>query len=105
MAPLGARPRPVGLAAPFADVRRLKRQCNSLVSPVLVTPCLRLSARSMPRLWIIPPTPKIMAEGTGLLVRFDEPRRSDLIRQTVEGTYEPFSDALSIHDWDVRNAQ
>jgi hypothetical protein len=46
-----------------------------------------------------------MAEGTGLLVRFDEPRRSDLIRQTVEGTYEPFSDALSIHDWDVRNAQ
>src|SRR6185503_1447438 len=47
----------------------------------------------------------IMADQTGLLVRFDEPRRADLIQRALDGIYEPFSDALSIHDWNFRSAQ
>lgn len=36
---------------------------------------------------------------TGLLIHFDEERRRDLIRRNIEGSYEPFTDALSISDW------
>lgn len=38
---------------------------------------------------------------TGLLLHFDEERRSDLIKDKVEGGYESFSDALSIPDWEL----
>ncbi|ONY02712.1 hypothetical protein [Burkholderia cenocepacia] len=41
------------------------------------------------------------SKNTGLLIYFDENRRRDLIRQKVEGSYEPFSDALSVYDWDI----
>jgi len=37
----------------------------------------------------------------GLLVYFDEEQRADLIREKIEGSYEPFTDAFSVHDWDV----
>ena len=36
---------------------------------------------------------------TGMLVRFDEDRRADLIREQVEGDFSPFTDALSVRDW------
>ena len=39
------------------------------------------------------------SKATGLLLHFDEERRSDLIRDNVEGGYESFSDALSVPDW------
>nr|WP_294863342.1 hypothetical protein [uncultured Pseudogulbenkiania sp.] len=39
------------------------------------------------------------ANNTGLLIFFDEDRRSDLIQERVQGRYEPFTDALSIRDW------
>ncbi|WP_321787104.1 hypothetical protein [Burkholderia pyrrocinia] len=42
-----------------------------------------------------------MGKNTGLLIYFDENRRRDLIRQGVEGSYEPFSDALSVYDWEI----
>lgn len=38
---------------------------------------------------------------SGLLVYFDETQRRDLIREEIEGTYEPFSDALSVKDWEL----
>lgn len=41
------------------------------------------------------------ANKNGLLIHFDEDRRSDLIQEKVEGSYEPFSDALSVHDWEI----
>ncbi|MCL6375501.1 hypothetical protein [Pectobacterium versatile] len=41
------------------------------------------------------------ANKTGLLIHFDENRRRDLIQEKVEGSYEPFSDALSVHDWEI----
>ena len=34
-----------------------------------------------------------------MLVRFDEDRRTDLLRDRVEGDYSPFTDALSVSDW------
>ena len=40
------------------------------------------------------------ASTTGLLIYFDEGRRRDLVQEKVEG-YEPFSDALSVHDWEM----
>lgn len=36
---------------------------------------------------------------TGLLIYFDEDRRRDLIQEKIEGSYEPFTDALSVPDW------
>jgi hypothetical protein len=39
------------------------------------------------------------ANKTGLLIYFDESRRLDLIQERIEGSYEPFSDALSVPDW------
>jgi hypothetical protein len=36
---------------------------------------------------------------TGMLVRFDENRRADLLRERVEGDFSPFTDALSVRDW------
>ncbi len=38
---------------------------------------------------------------TGMLVYFDEERRRDLIQERVEGTYAPFTDALSVLDWEI----
>jgi hypothetical protein len=43
----------------------------------------------------------LTASKTALLIHFDEDRRRDLIQSTVEGTYDAFSDALSVYDWDV----
>lgn len=40
-------------------------------------------------------------KATGLLLHFDEERRTDLIRDKVEGGYESFSDALSVPDWEL----
>jgi len=40
-------------------------------------------------------------KATGLLLHFDEERRSDLIQDKVEGGYESFSDALSVPDWEL----
>lgn len=37
----------------------------------------------------------------GLLVYFDEEQRRDLIREKIEGSYEPFTDAFSVHDWEI----
>ncbi|KKA06215.1 hypothetical protein VP02_18870 [Pseudomonas ogarae] len=37
----------------------------------------------------------------GLLVRFDESRRADLIKWKIGEGFESFSDALSVSDWDV----
>ena len=34
-----------------------------------------------------------------MLVRFDEERRADLLRERVEGDFSPFTDALSVRDW------
>jgi len=36
---------------------------------------------------------------TGLLLHFDEERRSYLIQESIEGGYGEFSDALSVTDW------
>ena len=36
---------------------------------------------------------------TGMLVRFDEDRRADLLQERVEGDFSPFTDALSVRDW------
>jgi len=36
---------------------------------------------------------------TGILVRFDEDRRADLLRERFEGDFSPFTDALSVRDW------
>ncbi|MFJ4290158.1 hypothetical protein ACIP1U_10275 [Cupriavidus sp. NPDC089707] len=41
------------------------------------------------------------ANKTGLVIYFDEERRRDLLQATAEGSYAPFSDALSIHDWEI----
>lgn len=41
------------------------------------------------------------ARNIGLLIHFDEARRGDLIQDRVEGSYESFSDALSVHDWEI----
>ena len=41
------------------------------------------------------------AKSTGLLIYFDEDRRSDLIQERIEGSYEPFTDALSVPDWEL----
>ena len=40
---------------------------------------------------------------TGMLVYFDETRRADLLQESVEGTFAPFTDALSIRDWALGN--
>ena len=40
-------------------------------------------------------------KSTGLLIYFDEDRRSDLIQEKIEGSYEPFTDALSVPDWEL----
>jgi hypothetical protein len=37
----------------------------------------------------------------GLLIFFDEEQRRDLIQERIKGSYEPFSDALSVRDWDI----
>lgn len=37
----------------------------------------------------------------GLLIYFDEERRRDLIHEKIKDDYEPFSDALSVQDWEV----
>jgi|SRR5579864_1859943 len=37
---------------------------------------------------------------SGLLIYFDESQRRDLIREEIDGIYEPFSDALSVRDWE-----
>ncbi|MGH9853862.1 MAG: hypothetical protein ACREBD_28805, partial [Blastocatellia bacterium] len=42
------------------------------------------------------------AKSTGLIIHFDEGRRRDLIQEKVEGDYEPFTDALSVRDWQLR---
>jgi hypothetical protein len=44
-----------------------------------------------------------MHEKEGLIIFFDEERRSDLIKERAEGGYGSFSDALSVHDWDVKH--
>ena len=36
-----------------------------------------------------------------MLVRFDEDRRADLLRERVEGDSSPFTDALSVRDWSL----
>lgn len=36
---------------------------------------------------------------TGMLLHFNEERRSDLIQDRIEGDYKSFSDALSVPDW------
>lgn len=41
------------------------------------------------------------AKNTGLLIHFDEDRRRDLIQEKTEGSYEPFTDALSVPDWEL----
>jgi hypothetical protein len=41
------------------------------------------------------------ANKNGLLIYFDEERRRDLIQEKIEGNYEPFSDALSVPDWEL----
>lgn len=41
------------------------------------------------------------ANKSGLLIFFDEERRRELIRDYVDGTNEPFSDALSVADWGI----
>ena len=38
---------------------------------------------------------------TGILVRFDELRRTDLIRERLDGDFAEFTDALSIQDWPI----
>ncbi|MCV4290448.1 hypothetical protein OH708_21275 [Pseudomonas capsici] len=43
-----------------------------------------------------------MKKNIGLLVRFDEEKRADLIKWKVEAEgYESFSDALSVADWNI----
>jgi len=39
------------------------------------------------------------ANNTALLIYFDEDRRRDLIQEKIEGSYKPFTDALSVPDW------
>lgn len=39
-----------------------------------------------------------------MLVRFDEERRADLLRERVEGDFSPFTDALSVRDWVLGDA-
>lgn len=39
-----------------------------------------------------------------MLVRFDEDRRADLLRERVEGDFSPFTDALSVRDWALGDA-
>lgn len=40
-------------------------------------------------------------KATGLLIYFDEDRRRDLIQEIAEGGFEPFTDALSVPDWQL----
>ena len=42
-----------------------------------------------------------MPANTGLLVYFDEARRRNLIQEKIEGSYETFTDALSVPDWEL----
>jgi hypothetical protein len=48
-----------------------------------------------------------MSGNTGLLIRFDEARRSDLILMRAEdsGEYQTFSDALSVPDWGFKDTE
>lgn len=39
-----------------------------------------------------------------MLVRFDEERRADLLRERIEGDFSPFTDALSVRDWVLGDA-
>ncbi len=43
----------------------------------------------------------MIVDRAGLIVYFDEDRRSDLIRKKIEGGYESFTEALSVDDWDI----
>lgn len=43
----------------------------------------------------------MQAKSSGLLIYFDEARRRDLIQEKIEGSYEPFTDALSLPDWEL----
>lgn len=40
-------------------------------------------------------------QNTGLIIYFDEAQRSDLIKDRIDGSTEPFTDALSVHDWEL----
>lgn len=38
----------------------------------------------------------------GFLIYFDEEQRKDLIQENIDGSYETFSDALSVRDWELK---
>jgi len=38
---------------------------------------------------------------TGFIISFDEEQHSEFIKERIEGTFEPFTDALSIREWGV----
>ena len=47
-----------------------------------------------------------MSKKEGLIVHFDESRRNELIAcSDDDGGYVPFTDALSIHDWTIKDKQ
>src|SRR5262245_3383767 len=42
------------------------------------------------------------ASKTGLLIHFDEEQRRDLLQAIIERSAEPFSDTLSVLDWEIK---
>lgn len=46
-----------------------------------------------------------MGESTGIIIFFDEYRRTDLLKEQKEGGYFSFSDALSVQDWEIKSLQ
>jgi len=46
-----------------------------------------------------------MSQTEGIIIFFDESRRVDLLIEREEGGYSSFSDALSIHDWEIKSQQ
>lgn len=46
-----------------------------------------------------------MAPSEGIIIFFDESRRTELLQEREEGGYFSFSDALSVQDWDIKSLQ
>lgn len=46
-----------------------------------------------------------MAVSTGIIIIFDENRRTELLKEREEGGYQSFSDALSVQDWEIKSLQ
>ena len=46
-----------------------------------------------------------MTKSGGIFVFFDESRRAELLQEREEAGYQSFSDAFSVHDWEIKSLQ